>query len=185
MTHPLKNVLWATDFSGESKEALAYAKFFAKTFGARLTALHVVPDFAPALYKAWPEAQAELAGKVEATKISAKAQLDHMCAAEGVRPDKVVIAEGSAAKVILDTAKKEDADLVVVGRKGVSGHEPNLIGSVTHQLLRNAHVPVLVTKGTKARPEAIKKILVPTDFSVEEDLERDHAWKLEIGRAHV
>jgi len=25
MIHPIKNVLWATDFSAESKEALAYA----------------------------------------------------------------------------------------------------------------------------------------------------------------
>ncbi len=178
MTHHIKNVLWATDFSEESKEALAYANFFAKTFGAKLTALHVVPDFSPALYELWPQAQADLAGKIEGTKISAQAQLDHVCKTEGVCPDKVVIREGSASKVILETAKQEGADLIVVGRKGISGREQNLIGSVTHQILRSAHVPVLVTKGTKARPEAIKQILVPTDFTVEEDIERDHAWKL-------
>ena len=84
MTHPIKNVLWATDFSEESKEALAYASFFAKAFKAKLIALHVVPDFAPALYEAWPEAQAELAGKIEGSKISAKAQLEHMCETQGV-----------------------------------------------------------------------------------------------------
>ena len=178
MTHSIKNVLWATDFSEESKEAMAYASFFAKAFGAKLTALHVVPDFSPALYEMWPDAQAELAGKIEATKTSAKAQLDHICKTEGLCVDKVVIREGSAAKVILDTAKQEGADLIVVGRKGIAGREQNLIGSVTHQILRSAHVPVLVTKGTKARPDAIKKILVPTDFAVEEDVERNHAWKL-------
>lgn len=178
MNHPIKNVLWATDFSEESKEALAYAHFFAKTLGAKLTALHVVPDFSPALYELWPQAQADLAGKIEATKISAQAQLDHVCKTEGVCPDKVVIREGSASKVILDTVKQEGADLIVVGRKGISGREQNLIGSVTHQVLRSAHVPVLVTKGTETRPDAIKKILVPTDFAVEEDIERDHAWKL-------
>src|SRR4030042_381137 len=97
---------------------------------------------------------------------------------EGVCPDTMVVSEGSAAKVILDTAGKVDADLIVVGRKGISGLEQNLIGSVTHQILRNAPVPVLVTKGTKARPKAVKTILVPTDFTVEEDVERDHAWKL-------
>jgi nucleotide-binding universal stress UspA family protein len=178
MTHPIKNVLWATDFSEESKEAMAYAGFFAKTLGAKLTALHVVPDFSPALYDLWPGAQADLAGKIEATKVSAQAQLDHICKTEGLCVDKVVIREGSAAKVILDTAKLEGADLIVVGRKGIAGREQNLVGSVTHQVLRSAHVPVLVTKGTKARPDSIKKILVPTDFTVEEDVERDHAWKL-------
>jgi nucleotide-binding universal stress UspA family protein len=178
MTHPIKNVLWATDFSEESKEAMAYAGFFAKTFGAKLTALHVVPDFSPALYELWPDAQADLAGKIEATKVSAQAQLDHVCKTEGICADKVVVREGSTANVILETAKQEGADLIVVGRKGIAGREQNLIGSVTHQILRSAHVPVLVTKGTKARPDAIKRILVPTDFSVEEDLERDHAWRL-------
>ena len=178
MTHPIKNVLWATDFSAESKEALAYASFFAKTFKAKLTALHVVPDFAPALYEAWPEAQAELAGKIEASKVSAKAQLEHMCAAQGVCADKIVVTEGSAAKVILKTAQKEGAGLIVVGRKGVSGHEQNLIGSVTHRILRGARVPVLVTKGTDGKLGDLTKILVPTDFSNDEDVERDHAWKL-------
>ena len=178
MIHPIKNVLWATDFSAESKEALAYASFFAKTFKAKLTALHVVPDFAPALYEAWPEAQAELAGKIEASKVSARAQLEHMCSAQGVCADKIVVTEGSAAKVILKVAQKEGAGLIVVGRKGVSGHEQNLIGSVTHRILRGARVPVLVTKGTDGRLGDLTKILVPTDFSSDEDIERDHAWKL-------
>lgn len=178
MIRNLKNVLWATDFSAESNEALAYADLFAKTFKGKLTALHVVPDFSPALYEAWPEAEAELAGKIEAGKISAKAQLEHMCQAQGVCPAKVVIEEGSPAKVILKTAQKEAADLIVVGRKGVAGHEHGLIGSVAHRILRGARVPVLVTKGTDAKVGDLKKILVPTDFSSEEDVERDYAWKL-------
>ncbi len=178
MTHPIKHVLWATDFSEESREALAYADFFAKTFKAKLTALHVVPDFSPVLYESWPDAEADLAGKIEAGKISARVKLEHMCETGGVCPDKIIVTEGSAAKVILSTAKKEGADLIVVGRRGVSGQELNLIGSVTHRVLRGARVPVLVTKGTTAKPEAIRKVLVPTDFSAGEDIERDHAWRL-------
>jgi nucleotide-binding universal stress UspA family protein len=178
MIHPIKNVLWATDFSAESKEALAYASFIAKTVKAKLIALHVVPDFAPALYEAWPEAQAELAGKIESSKISARAQLEHMCSAQGICADKILVIEGSAAPVILKTAKKVAADLIVVGRKGTSGPEQNLIGSVTHRILRGSRVPVLVTKGTDAKVGDLGKILVPTDFSADEDVERDHAWKL-------
>jgi nucleotide-binding universal stress UspA family protein len=178
MTKAIKQILWATDFSAESKEALAYADHFAKTFKAKLTALHVVPDFAPALYEAWPEAQAELAGQIEASKASAKKQLEHLCESQGVCPAKIVIDQGGPAKVILKTAKKDGADLIVVGRKGITGHEQNLIGSVTHRILRGARVPVLVTKGTDAKLRPIQRILVPTDFSAAEDIERDHAWRL-------
>jgi nucleotide-binding universal stress UspA family protein len=35
-----------------------------------------------------------------------------------------------------------------------------------------------VTKGTDAKVAPLEKILVPTDFSSEEDIERDYAWKL-------
>jgi len=178
MIQPIKHVLWATDFSAESKEALAYADFFAKTYKAKLTALHVVPDFAPALYEAWPEAEALLLGQIEANKAKAKAQLERMCETEHVCPTKIAVAEGPAAKVILQTAKKEGADLIVIGRKGRTGGEQNLIGGVANRILRGSRVPVLVTKGTTAKPEAIKKILVPTDFTAAEDIERDHAWRL-------
>jgi nucleotide-binding universal stress UspA family protein len=178
MIKPIKRILWATDFSSESREALAYADFFARTFKAKLTALHVVPDFAPALYEVWPDVQAELVGQIEEAKTKARIKMDAMCQEEGVCPHKVVVAEGSAARVVLDTAKKDGADLIVVGRRGTSGNERSLIGSVTHQILRGSRVPVLVTKGTTAKPQAIKKILVPTDFTVAEDIERDHAWRL-------
>ncbi len=178
MIQPVKHILWATDFSAESKEALAYADFFAKMFKAKLTALHVVPDFAPALYEAWPEAEAELLAQLEANKAKAQADLEGLCQTAGVCPNKIVIAEGGAAKVVLQTAKKTGADLIVIGRKGDGGGSQNLIGSVAHRILRGSRVPVLVTKGTTAKPEAIKKILVPTDFSAAEDIERDHAWRL-------
>jgi nucleotide-binding universal stress UspA family protein len=178
MIKPIKQVLWATDFSEESREALAYADFFARTFKAKLIALHVVPDFAPALYESWPEVEAELIGQIEASKMNAKIKLDQMCQSQGICPAKSIVAEGSAAAVILQTARKEHADIIVVGRKGVSGPEPNLIGSVTTRILRGSRVPVLVTKGTTGKPEAVKKILVPTDFSAAEDAEREHAWRL-------
>lgn len=178
MIKSIKRILWAMDFSAESMEALAYADHFAKTAKAKLTALHVVPDFAPALYEAWPEAKAQLLGRLEASKKKAKAQLDGLCDSQGVCPAKVLIAEGSPAKVILQTAKTEGADLIIVGRKGISGQEENLIGSVTHRILRGSRVPVLVTKGTDAKVRLIRKILVPTDFSAAEDVDRDHAWAL-------
>jgi nucleotide-binding universal stress UspA family protein len=178
MIKPVKRILWATDFSEESREALAYADFFAKVFKAKLIALHVVPDFAPALYETWPEVEAELVGQIEASKTNAKIKLDQMCQTQGVCPAKTIVAEGSAAAVILQTARKESADLIVVGRRGVSGPEPNLIGGVTTRILRGSRVPVLVTKGTAARPKEIRKILVPTDFSAAEDVEREHAWML-------
>jgi nucleotide-binding universal stress UspA family protein len=176
----LKKVLWATDFSEESKTALAYAEQVARSFGSHLTALHVVPDFAPVLYESHPDAQAELTGKIDLAKVEAQKKLEKMSDAQKVKFDKILIRQGSPAPVVVEAATEEKADLVVIGRKGYSDHDKTLIGGVAHQILRSSPIPVLITKKTDGHPK-IKKILVPTDFSEHEDVERSYAWKLAKG----
>jgi nucleotide-binding universal stress UspA family protein len=172
----IKNILWPTDFSAEAREALLYADVFAKTFSAKITALHVAPDFAPALYDT-ALIQNELRLRTDALKRKAEARITSAAAKKGIAFKKIIVTEGSAAKKITETAEKEGSDLIVMGRKGESMLEKILIGSVANHVLRHAPVPVLVTKKGK-RKLAIKKILVPTDFAKEEDIERDYAWRL-------
>jgi nucleotide-binding universal stress UspA family protein len=85
--------------------------------------------------------------------------------------------KGSPAKAICEAAQKTKADLIVIGPAGASAAARTAIGSVANQVLRSASVPVLVTKKRKGAP-AVKKILVPTDFSGREEIERDCAWNL-------
>lgn len=176
----LKHILWATDYSKESQEALLYADLFAKTFGARLSALHVVPDFSPVLYESLPAIEAELTGKIEQAEEAAEARIRDISKARGIVFDAVLVRKGSPAKAICEAATAENADLVVIGPAGASAAGRTAIGSVANQVLRSSAVPVLVTKKRKGGP-AIKKILVPTDFSDREEIERDFAWKLAKG----
>jgi nucleotide-binding universal stress UspA family protein len=111
---------------------------------------------------------------------AAKARIRQISQARGITFDNVLVLKGSAAKAICEATKKENADLIVIGRTGTSGAGPSVIGSIANQVLRSSPVPVLVTKKMKGGP-AIKKILVPTDFSAREEVERDFAWKLAKG----
>ncbi len=54
-----------------------------------------------------------------------------------------VIAAGGAARVLCDESK--DADLLVVGARGLGGFRGLLLGSVTHQVVAHAHCPVLIS----------------------------------------
>ena len=65
-----------------------------------------------------------------------------------------VVAEGQAAKVLL--ANAEDADLLVVGRRGYGTFREMLLGSVSRQLTVHAKCPLL---------------LVPPPLSANEDRE--------------
>ncbi len=176
MTNFLKKILWATDFSDESQEALLYASIFAKTFKAKLIALHVVPDFSPALYDTEIIIKGELAKKVDIIKKEAKNRLDNLRETKGMSFESLV-KEGNASKKILETAEEENVDLIVAGKRGMSVIEKLFIGSVANQLLRNSHIPLLITKKRRGKPR-FKNILVPTDFSEREEIERDYAWNL-------
>ena len=175
----LKTILWATDFSDEAQEALLYAQAFARAFRAKLIGLHVVPDFTPYFYNMGSVIRDELDKKVKALKREARKRMDAIIKTREI-PMEVVVQEGTASKKIIEVAEKKKADLIVIGRRGLSVIEKLFIGSVANQILRNSSVPVLVTKKKRGMPQ-FKKILVPTDFSDQEELERDYAWKLATG----
>lgn len=178
----IKNILWATDFSPEGQEALAYAETFAKAFGAEIMALHVTPDFSLALYNEYPAIIQELILRTEQIKQDALSQLEDAGKKKGVHFKKVLVAQGAPAKKIIETAEAEKADLIVMGKTGQSMMDKLLVGSVTNHVLRHSHVPVLVTKKGKHKSE-IGQILVPTDFAKKEDVEREYAWKVAKGLA--
>lgn len=173
----IQNILWATDFSEESRTALRFADYLAEKFDARLIALHVVPDFSLLISESVPEMKSEIMAKIEMSKTSGKAKIDHMCDTERICPAKALVKEGSTPSSILEAAKEEQADLIVIGRKGASGREKSFLGNVAYRLIRTSDIPILITKQTDKLPE-LKNILVPTDFSNNEDIERDYAWKV-------
>jgi nucleotide-binding universal stress UspA family protein len=177
MARAIKNILWPTDFSEEGQEALLYAGLFADAFSAGITALHVIPDLAPAFYADSPLINKELAGRMAEVTQKAQAEFEAIAKKSRVTFKKVLVAEGSPAKKIVEAAEKEKADLIVMGKKGKPGIDKALIGSAANHVLRHSPVPMLITKKGKP-PVGIKKILVPTDFTKEEDVEREFAWDL-------
>lgn len=58
-----------------------------------------------------------------------------------------VVSGRSAAKAILEAARDSDADLIVIGSRGLSDLTGLLVGSVAHQVVQHAQCPVLVVRG--------------------------------------
>ena len=55
-----------------------------------------------------------------------------------------VIKEGSPAKSILEVAKEEDVDLIVMGSSGKSGFDRFIMGSVADKVVNSAKCAVLI-----------------------------------------
>jgi len=179
MTDLVNKILWATDFSDEAREAFTYADIFAKTFGAEILGLHVLPGFSPEHYQSAIVVINELKKRTEHMMNVAVEKFESFQKAKGVT-FKYFIKDGNAAKVVVETAEDQKADLIVIGRKGLSAIERLFIGNVANQVLRHSSIPILITKKKSGKPR-FKKILVPTDFSEQEEVERDYAWKLAKG----
>ncbi|MCZ2816554.1 universal stress protein [Modestobacter sp. VKM Ac-2984] len=68
--------------------------------------------------------------------------------AAGARSVDTVAAVGAPVEALLDIVRREDADLLVVGNRGLSGLRGRLLGSVPADVTRRATVDVLVVHTT-------------------------------------
>ncbi len=66
--------------------------------------------------------------------------------AKGVAAPKSIILDTEPARGIVNTAKREEADLVVIGSRGLSGLEGVLAGSVSYKVLHSAPVSSIVVR---------------------------------------
>jgi nucleotide-binding universal stress UspA family protein len=59
---------------------------------------------------------------------------------------ETILAKGHPAKVIAEVAAARGADMIAVGSRGLGGVRGMILGSVSHAVLHNSKVPVLVAK---------------------------------------
>lgn len=68
------------------------------------------------------------------------------CRAAGVKEVELVVEEGSPSEIILDFAEKTDADLIVLGSRGLSRLKGILMGSISSQVSHLAQCNCLTVK---------------------------------------
>ncbi len=76
-----------------------------------------------------------------------------------------IFAEGSAEKVIIDSSVDSNADLIVMGARGLRGLGSYIVGSVTKAVAVKSHKPVLAVKPPQWERSGKLKILFATDGS--------------------
>jgi nucleotide-binding universal stress UspA family protein len=183
----IKRILCAVDFSDFSRRALDHALAVARTYGAGVTALHVLPA-APALTAVPYYFGAEIAPialpPIDLGQVTA--ELQRFIETEqvpGIRVETLVTEALDTHREILVQADRLQADLIVLGTHGRSGFERLYLGSVTEKVLRKAHSPVMtvppkVPDAMPPGPAAFTRILCALDFSDSSRLALDYALSL-------
>lgn len=135
-----QRILLATDGSRYSKAAAERAIDFAGEYGGELKIVSVV-DVPAEFYGEAPDAVEDLINKAKGYVEDVKRQAE----AAGIRTETFV-REGKAYKAILDLAKEQSANVIIMGSHGRTGLKRLLMGSVTEKVIGYASCPVLVVK---------------------------------------
>lgn len=135
-----KNILLAFDGSDCSNRALKYASNMAQQYGAALWLIHVFPHTSDLLgYEDFEKLFAKRKSAGQAIVDQALQKLD-----ESKLQVRTELLEGPEAESILKAAQNLEADLIVMGTRGLGAVKGLLIGSVSRKVLHYASCPVMV-----------------------------------------
>jgi nucleotide-binding universal stress UspA family protein len=147
----VRRIVVGVDGSETSRHALRWAAEEAKSHGSQLHVVHAWEVPAPAVAvgvgrrTAPPEGQHD-----EASRLVADVVRDEL----GEAPPgdvRTSIGRGAAAGVLLDAAR--DADLLVVGSRGLGGFRGLLLGSVSSKMAAHAPCPVVIVRPAAPQDE--------------------------------
>lgn len=129
-------VLIATDGSESAREALHVGLELAAEQGAPVTIVHVGENGVGADISSDPQQDGALREAIETAR-----RME-------IEPD-VELLEGDPAEEIVKLAERLDADLVIVGSRGLSRASATLIGSVSRAVLDQCAQPVMMVRGRR------------------------------------
>lgn len=161
MSDTPQTIVIATSLSAASDEVVRTGVAAARATGAAAWLIHAysLPLFPPELGAgagAWIEEQTQ----ARREKLAEQAQRTGLAGLPGFAPDRLRLTMGSPHQGIVELARRERADLVVVGAAEGGALHRILLGSTADGVIRQASCPVLVVRSESAFPPARVEIAV-------------------------
>jgi nucleotide-binding universal stress UspA family protein len=143
-----KKILVPTDGSGVGAQAAATAAQMAKESGGEVVGVYVIDPF-PYIGIGDASAVGLQAYLSDAKRVAGEALegVAQICREHGVPFAGDTIERNLVWEGILETAKAEHCDLVVMGSHGRQGVKALILGSVAQKVLTHAELPVMIVKG--------------------------------------
>lgn len=142
-------ILYATDLTEHSQEALEVAGIQARARGGKLVVIHVVPRMVP---MAISEGMHELykgehfEADLQQYRAEMAQRLEQLPIPDSDIPVERRIAEGDVAEEILKVADAQQCSLIVMGARTRAEPMLPLLGSAASEVLEKAQCPVLIVK---------------------------------------
>ncbi|MFB6231630.1 MAG: universal stress protein [Salinibacter sp.] len=190
----IERILFPTDFSEGAARAFPQAAYLADWHDAELHILNVTGRYQHDYEEdreRFPVSQDTLTEWLRRSAESGPGPNEPDLSALPIAQEQVESA--APAEAILNYTEEEAIDLTVMGTHGRRGVDRMLFGSVTEEVVRKAPCPALTVRADadRAPSEAIRRVLVPVDFSEASDTAVRHAKEIamtygaEIDLLHV
>lgn len=143
-----KHLLLPSDGSPSSEGAVMQGLRFARSIGARVTGLNVVPEFHVLTYRTdmLEDTREEFLADCKRQAEKTLAQIDRAAREEGVPCDILMQTGDHPYETIIQVAEKRGCDLIVMATHGRRGARAKLLGSETNKVLTHSNIPVLVLR---------------------------------------
>ena len=161
-----KRILFPTDFSECSEKGFEYASRIAKSYNAELHIIHVNIQY----YNRYgPEFIIPVTSEdAKSYQLELRKYMDKYVSKCGISENKIIkkYASGfAAAPTIVDYAKNNGIDLIVMCAYGRRGLRHMLLGSVAEEVIKTSPCNVITICNEDSIKSEPKRVLVPTDYS--------------------
>jgi nucleotide-binding universal stress UspA family protein len=143
-----ERVLFATDFSPESRTAVPYVLSLAREKNTQLVLLHVMPKLAA------PDRGLDR-NREKQFEVSVAEAINELYqiipSGEVYNPPEVAVEYGEPAERIVEAAKEREADLIVLGIRSAAAHlgaATHLERPTAHKVVVHAHCPVITVRAS-------------------------------------
>ena len=143
-----KHILLPTDGSPASDRAIVQAVAFAKDADAKITGLHVMPEFHPLTYQIQmlEDTRDQFMKECQASANTFLSALKSAADKEGVPCETVCVTGDLPHEAIVRMAEGKRCDVIVMASHGRRGMAALLLGSETQRVLIHSPLPVLIVK---------------------------------------
>jgi nucleotide-binding universal stress UspA family protein len=160
-------ILCPTDFSECSLNAIEYAAKLGEKFQAQLILFHVPDkdDYMKLFSKSKEEPSFLSFARLKLENLVTEVQNESIH--QGLTSCEGIIEEGKTVNTIIQYAKENQVDLIVMGTEGVNDFKKNYIGTRSSEVIERADQDVFIIP-RKVFFKAPKKLVFATDY-IEED----------------
>jgi len=154
-----KHILMPTDGSDHSAGAIKRGIELAKLCGARVTGIHVVPDYSMTLSDDTsldPALTGKMDGEARDRAASFLDVVRKTAEADGVACETLIVTNSRPFDAIINTANERSCDLIVMTARYRKGLVSLIVGSEATKVLHRSSIPVLVFRAVMSADDPDK-----------------------------